>query len=124
MPMTAFRTTKPTSAWCSNGDIIVAGSARPGRDVGGLPGKVAGSVRLSPVDLAEDGIDGAHDGHDVGHLVTGDDVGQDREVRERGAAPLQAVRLGAAVGDDVAAELPARPFHARVALALGDPHLS
>ena len=45
------------------------------------------------------------------------------EIAERGAAPLEAVGLGAAVGDQVAADLAARAFHPRVAFALGHAHL-
>ena len=64
----------------------------------------------SSVDLAEDWVDRAHDRHDVGHLVPGHDVRQDREVREGRAPPFQAIRLGPAVADDVAADLAARAF--------------
>src|SRR5437016_2982990 len=70
------------------------------------------------VDLPEHRIDGAHDRHHVGDLVAGDDVRQHGQVAEGGAAPLQAVRLGPAVGHQVAAELAARALHPRVALAL------
>src|SRR5262249_36844376 len=66
----------------------------------------------------------AHDGDDVGDFVAGDDVGQDREIREGRAAPLHAVGLGAAIADDVAADLPTRAFDPRVPLALGDADLT
>src|SRR6266508_4149220 len=74
----------------------------------GGEGRVRGWVDLpSPVDLAEDGVDRAHDGDDVGDLVTRDDVRQEGQVRERGAAPLHPVGLGRAVCDEVAADLAA-----------------
>ena len=47
-----------------------------------------------------------------------------RKVGEGGPAPLHAVGLGSPVGDEVAAHLSARTFHARVAFALGDAHLA
>src|SRR2546430_17107744 len=75
------------------------------------------------VDLAEHGIDGAHDGDDVGDLVAGDDVREDGQVGERGSAPLHPVGLGAAVGDEIAADLAAGALDARVGLALGYAHL-
>src|SRR5215831_7957581 len=74
-------------------------------------------------DLAKDGIDGAHDGDHVGNLVTGKDVWENGEVGEGGPAPLHAVGLGAAVGDEIAADLAAGALDARVRLALGDAHL-
>src|SRR5438094_10514156 len=77
----------------------------------------------SSIHLAKDGIDRAHDRDDVGDLVAGNDVRQDREVRERRAAPLHAVRLRGAVADHVAAHLAARPFDASVGLALRNPDL-
>src|SRR5262249_26411660 len=72
----------------------------------------------SPIHLAEYRVHRAHDGDDVGDLVTGNDVRQDREIREGCAAPLHTVGLGPAVADQVAADLAARPFDSRVALAL------
>src|SRR5216683_3061548 len=75
------------------------------------------------VDLAEDGVDGAHDGDDVGDLVAWDDVREDGKVGERGPAPLHPVGLGAAVGDEIAADLAAGALDARVGLALGDAYL-
>src|SRR5215204_888984 len=58
----------------------------------------------SPIHLAEDGIDRAHDRDDVGDARAGKDVRQHREIRERRAAPLHAIRLVAAVGDQVTAD--------------------
>src|SRR4026207_104486 len=103
MPMTTFSTTNPTTNASS------ASQAMTG---------------MLAVDLAEDGIDGAHDRDHVGHPAADQDVREHREVGEGGTAPLHAVGLGPPVGDEVAAHLAARPFHARVALSLGHPHLA
>src|SRR5678816_1536393 len=64
--------------------------------------------RRSPVDLAEDGVDGTHDGHHVGDLAPRDDVRQHGQIGEGGAAPLHAVGLGPAIAHDVAADLAPR----------------
>src|SRR6266478_2761795 len=101
---------------------VVTGSSRPAWTEGGLRQMRPGSAspvsslagRWSPVDLAEDRVDRAHDRHDVGDLVSGHDVRQHREIRERRASPFQSVRLGPAVAHDVAPDLAARAFDARV----------
>src|SRR5580765_8981655 len=110
--------------------IIVAGSVRPAWTEGGLRKARPGSASRAPslgdrstVDFPEYRIDRAHDRHDVGYLVPGHDVRQDREVREGRAPPFQPIRLGSAVADDVASDLAARAFDPRVALALGHPDL-
>src|SRR4030095_8258292 len=77
----------------------------------------------SPIHLSKHGIDGTHDRDDVGDLMPGNDVRQDRQVRERGAAPLHAIWLRAAVGNHVGANLATRPFDACVRFALGDSDL-
>src|SRR5689334_8358278 len=124
MPMTTFSTMKPTSAsTASGGSVMGAGSASPARAVGGLAEMVSGCVRSS-VDFTKDGIDGAHDGHDVGDLHAGQDVREHREVGERSAAPLEPVGLRPAVGDEITADLAARALDAPVALALRDAHLA
>src|SRR5690349_19294885 len=115
MPMTTFSTMKPTSAsTASGGSVMGAGSASPARAVGGLAEMVSGGVRSS-VYFTKDGIDGAHDGHDVGDLHAGQDVRQHREVGERSAAPLEPVGLRPAVGDELTADLAARALDASVA---------
>src|ERR1700674_3250997 len=105
MPMMAFSTMKPTmKKWIAAGtnDSPHPALSPDGR---GFRGNRVPSVLPSPprggegrvrrwghssssVDFPEDGIDGAHDRDDVGDLVARDDVRQERQVRERGAAPL------------------------------------
>src|SRR6185295_19116244 len=103
MPMMTFSTTNPTMNASSAAQTMTG---------------------MLAVDLAEDGIDRAHDRDHIGHPAADQDVGEHREVGERGAAPFHAVGLGAPVGDEVAAHLPARSLHACVALALGDADLA
>src|SRR5882672_3230778 len=140
MPMMAFSTMKPTMnaeiAGSTNAphpalspegrgfhNESLDPSVSPSPPRGG-EGRVRGWIHsASTVDLAEDGVDRTHDGDDVGDLVARDDVWQEGQVRERGTAPLHAVRLGRAVGDQVAADLAARALDAGVRLALGDAHL-
>src|SRR5688572_24766423 len=121
MPITALRTMNGAmrSTTQAGRDAIIPRLLSSRASLGMTPGHVEGSS----IDLAEDGIDGAHDGHDVRHLVAGHDVRQDREVRERGAAPFHAVRLGAAVGNQVTAHLAARALHAHVRLPLRNARL-
>src|SRR5574341_2536677 len=116
----ALSTTNASSAdQATGGRVIVTGSARPARTVGGLK-----ETRVaSPIHLTEHRVDRAHDGDDVGDLVAGNDVREHREVRERRATPLQAVGLGPPVADEVAADLAARPLDPRVPLTLGYAHL-
>src|SRR6266513_335097 len=123
--MIAFRTMNASSVYqATGGRVIGPRSARPVSSVGGLR---RGATRLRsacrfawwlPINLAEDGIHRAHDRDDIRHLVARDDVRQHGEVREGRAAPLHPVGLGAAVADDVAADLAARPLDTRVPLAL------
>src|SRR4029453_15964155 len=114
----------------TGGSVILAGSVSPAWTEGGLKQTRPGSASRAPslgdrstVDLAEYRVDRAHDRHDVGPRVPGHEVGQDREVREGPPPPFQAIRLGPAVADDVASDLAARAFDARVSLALGHPDL-
>src|SRR5438067_4660573 len=99
IPMTALSRMKAASASSASGGMALA------------------------VDLAEDGVDGAHDRDDVGDLAARDDVRKDREVRERRAADLHAIRFRSAVAHDVEADLAARALDARVAFALRHAHL-
>src|SRR6266536_4475952 len=123
MAITAFRRMNAVTAEAASDMIIVVGAASPARTEGGLREMGAGSA-CSPVDLAEDGIDGAHDGHDVGDLAAGNDVRKNGEVREGRAPPLHPVRFRSAVAHQVAADLAPGPLDARVGLALGDAHLA
>src|SRR4051812_17522002 len=99
MPMTAFNTMKGT----------MSGVSQVGMSID------------SPIHLSKHGIHRPHDRHDISDLMARDDVRQHCEVREGGAAPLHAVRLGAAVRDHVAADFAARSLDARIGLALGNP---
>src|SRR5438128_2711268 len=134
MAITAFRRMNAVTAEAAS-DITVAGAASPARTEGGLrkmetgsarpasPARTEGGLRemgagsaCSPVDLAEDGIDGAHDGHDVGDLAAGNDVRKNGEVREGRAPPLHPVRFRSAVAHQVAADLAPGPLDTRVGL--------
>src|SRR5471032_10423 len=59
----------------------------------------------SPVDLAEDEVEGADDGDHVGDHVAARHLVQSLQMREAGAADLHAVGLVRAVGHDVNPEL-------------------
>src|SRR6266498_52922 len=101
MPMMTFRMMKPTmKAWTAGG--IRASPPHPTLS----PSRGRGNRRkASSVHFSEHGVDGAHDGDDGGDLAADEDVRQDGEVGEGGAAPLHPVGLRAAVGEEVAAHL-------------------
>ena len=56
------------------------------------------------------------DGHGVGHEAAAHHVREGLQVHEARASDAQSVGLGAAIGHDVAAQLPAGRFHRRVGL--------
>src|SRR6266404_2503558 len=107
--MMAFRTMKPTIAEYS---------------AAGISGAVPATRSPSPVDLAEHRVDRPHDRDHVRHLAADENVRQDREIREGGAAPLHPVGLGAAVGDEITAHLAPRAFDPRIRLSLGNADLA
>src|SRR6188472_1804287 len=78
---------------------------------------------ISPIDLAENRVHRSHDRDDVRHLVPGNDMRQHGKIGERRAAPLHAIRLRAAVGNEVTANLAAWPLDARVGLAFRNTNL-
>src|SRR6184192_2466128 len=86
----AFRTMNAMSACHARGGMVMRRRATRWR---------------SPIHLAEDGVHGAHDCHDVRDLVPRNDVRQHGEIRERRTPPLHTVGLGAAVADQVATDL-------------------
>src|SRR3989338_7928705 len=62
----------------------------------------------SPVDLAQDDVDAPDGGYHVPHEGAPGELRQGEEVREARGPDLHIVGLGAAVADDVVAQLPAR----------------
>src|ERR1044072_9485150 len=73
----------------------------------------------SPVYVAEDDVDAAEGGDEVGDLLAAGHDGEHLQVGEAGGADVHAGRVLLAVADEVAAVFALRVLDARVGLALG-----
>src|SRR5438045_6468158 len=76
-------------------------------------------MKALPVHFAHDRVDGRDDGDAVGDQAAPHHVGEGLQVDERRRPDVQAVRTGAAVGNDVAAQLAPGGLDGDVDLAFG-----